>query len=525
MNYDPTVPIYHADDTLLYDGLTIVYPKGQLCVKPTIFRPKIFVTPGDVYRVINRDDTYTGLSQLDEFTYISVKYVPVKDTNLVDGYVQLMPRIRHSFGAEFELTNTGGDGGVQGDISYGNYNQFNGAEKLLFKLNGGLIAEQVLASGSQNINKYIPLNTVDLGPELDFALPRPLFPFSLFPFKRRVNPQTSIKFSFDYQQRPDYTRHLLGVSYGFDWNPVKSQHFTIALFEVNLVNANLTQNFANELDQYNLFFQNSFRNQVITDGRISWTYNGQDPSKRQKHFSYLKVNFEFSGLMFDAFEHWRLINLPVDQTGDYFIKQFGAPFSQYFKLDGEYRHYWILDKSQKQKIAVRGLAGYGYSYYNSTTLPFTKSFWAGGSNDIRAWQIQTLGPGGSNASAVAGQIGDIKAEGNAEYRVSLIKYFGIAIFADAGNIWLTKNKATEGIPLSYFQLAGSNGFFSPNSFMSEMAIGAGIGARFDFNYFVFRLDFGQPVRDPSLSPGNRLIPLDHYTTRKTVLSFGIGYPF
>jgi outer membrane protein assembly factor BamA len=522
MNYDPAVAIYHADDTLKYDGLTIVYPKDQILLKPNIFKPRIFITPGDVYRITNREDTYTGLSQLDEFTYVNVKYMPIKDSNYVDCYIQLLPRVKHSFGAEFEVTNTGGDGGVQGDVSYGNYNQFNGAEKLQFKLNGGLIAEQILASGGSNgnISKYIPLNTVDLGPELDFAVPRPWFPFNLFHFARKVNPQSSLKLTFDYQQRPDYLRHLLGLSYAFDYNPVKNQHFTFALFEVNFVNALLAPQFAQELDQYNLFFQNSFKNQVITDGRISWSFTTQDPTSiKQKHFFYAKVNFEFSGLIFDAFEHWHLIHLPADSGNIYYIRQFTAPYSQYTKLDGELRQYILRGK--KQKFVFRELLGYGLPYDNSSELPFTKSFWAGGSNDIRAWQIQTLGPGGSSqsSSAVAGQIGDVKAEANFEYRVSLIKYFGLAYFIDAGNIWLLPSKANESIPLSTIQFSGQNPAWS------EVAIGTGIGFRFDFNYFVFRIDLGQPVRDPSRLPGDRMIALDKYTTRKTVLNIGIGYPF
>lgn len=522
MNYDPSRP-YHGGDTIMYDGLKIVYPKGQLCMKPNKFRLKIFVTPGDVYRVINREDSYTGLSQLNEFSYISIKYEPVKDSNYLDSKIQLMPIEKLSLGAEFETTNTGGDFGIQGNVSYGDNNLFRGAEQLQFKLFGGLIAQKLLSGNNNNINKYIPLNTVDLGPELDLNIPRPLFPFSMFHYKRRVNPQSVLKLSFNYQQRPDYVRHILGASYSFDYNNAKYQHFTFTPIELSFVNANLSSDFAAKLQQYNLFLRNSFKNQVITDGRISWLINSQTNGSR-KGFDYGKINFEFSGLVFDAFEHWHLIHLPVDnQTGDFLIKQFGAPFSQYIKLDGEYRHYLYIGKGQK--LVERILAGVGYAYYNSTELPFSKSFWAGGSNDIRAWQVQTLGPGASQSSDVVGQIGDIKLEENIEYRVALIKYFGMAYFIDAGNIWLLKNKATEGIPLAYFQFGGSRGFLSPNGFMSEMAMGTGVGFRFDFTYFVIRFDFGQPVRDPVLPPSDRWIKLHDYTTKRTVFNFGIGYPF
>jgi hypothetical protein len=306
----------------------------------------------------------------------------------------------------------------------------------------------------------------------------------------------------------------LALSYSFDYKPVKTQQFKITLFELNLVNATLSPAFVTLLQQYNLFFQNSFKNQFITDSRVSWTLNTQS-SGRQTHFSYLKINVENSGFDVSGLEHLKLIKLPTDASGSFYIP--GLPsYSQYIKGDLEFRQYFILDK--KQKIVLRGLIGAGLPYDNAEELPFTKSFWAGGSNDIRAWQVQTLGPGGSQSSAVAGQIGETKLEGNFEYRVSLIKPFGLAYFIDAGNIWLIRSPANRGIPLAYMGTG-------PNPFWNEIAVGTGIGLRLDFNYFVFRFDFGQPVRDPSLSPHSRLIPLDAYTIKKTVLNIGIGYPF
>ncbi len=133
-------------------------------------------------------------------------------------------------------------------------------------------------------------------------------------------------------------------------------------------------------------------------------------------------------------------DMPTDQSGSHYIPGI-PPYSQYVKGDVEGRLYLIKDK--KQQFVFRGFAGVGIPYGNSTELPFTKSYWAGGSNDIRAWAIQTLGPGGSPASPVAGQVGETKLEGNVEYRVKLIKYFDFAWFVDAGNIWLIKSVANE----------------------------------------------------------------------------------
>jgi outer membrane protein insertion porin family len=336
----------------------------------------------------------------------------------------------------------------------------------------------------------------------------------LFSFKRRVNPQTTFKLSFEYQLRLNYYQtHVLAASlFAFSWDPVKNQHITIAPFEWNLVNANLSPQFAETLKGYNLYFQNIFKNQVITDIHGSWSVTNQNPtSVTQKHFYFLKINGEVSGLVFDALRN----ELPDTGSGHYINGL--APYSQYIKGDIEYRRYWILDK--KQKIATRFIFGAGLPYYNSSELPYIKSFWAGGSNDIRAWQVQTLGPGGSPSSGVAGQVGDIKLEYNWEYRVNLIKYFSFAWFVDAGNIWLVKNQANNSVPLAYMSIE------KPNPFWNEIAVGTGPGLRLDFTYFVVRVDFGQPLHDPALPQGSRWIPLHDYSTRRTVVNFGIGYPF
>ncbi len=126
MDYDPTQTFYSASDSVNYEGLTIIYQKGHQSIKPGILKPKIFISPGDIYSVNDREGTYTGLSQLNAFSYISIKYVPVNDTNYVDCYIQLMPVVKHSVGTELDGTNTSGDLGVQGDLSYANYNQFKG---------------------------------------------------------------------------------------------------------------------------------------------------------------------------------------------------------------------------------------------------------------------------------------------------------------------------------------------------------------------------------------------------------------
>ena len=201
---------------------------------------------------------------------------------------------------------------------------------------------------------------------------------------------------------------------------------------------------------------------------------------------------------------------------------FKIPFSQYAKMEHDFRFYHKL--SEKSSIATRFIAGVAYPYGNSEYIPFSKQFFVGGSNSIRAFRARTLGPGSydprtQNASFYFDQSGDIKLELNAEYRAHLFSFLNLAIFADAGNIWLVNEDETR-----------PGGKFSKN-FMSEIAVGAGIGLRLDFSIMVLRLDVATPLRVPYYDKGDRWafdeIDFSDKTWRKDNLIFNIaiGYPF
>jgi outer membrane protein assembly factor BamA len=159
--------------------------------------------------------------------------------------------------------------------------------------------------------------------------------------------------------------------------------------------------------------------------------------------------------------------------------------------------------------------GVGYAYGNSKYLPFIKSFFGGGANDIRAWRARTLGPGAFPKSSVASfdQIGDIKLQFNLEYRYKIYKGLHGATFIDAGNIWLLQPDVLR-----------TGGKFEREDFYKEIATGAGVGFRYDFSFFILRFDFAVPIYDPSFSITNRWAykRLEFKDVRGQI---GIGYPF
>ncbi|MGP8217801.1 MAG: BamA/TamA family outer membrane protein [Bacteroidia bacterium] len=522
MNFNPSEPSYQGGDTLLTNGYMIVYPKGKLAYHPRPLLNKIHIKPGDMYKVTNAENTYTGLSQLKTFRYVNIRLVKTNDTNKLDCLIQLMPNTKQSIVVEGVVPYTGGDWGVQGDIAYQDNNLLRGTEVLQVKIKGALEAQTLLSAQNTNqngVSKSVTLNTVDIGPDIGLTVPRPLNIYKIFPINpATANPQTAFKITGDYQNQPDYRRYIVTGSYGYDFNSGKFWHWNATLFEANYVNAINSQSFLDEINsEHNFFLLNSFNTHAITDARMTSIFNNQSLTSLH-NFDYVKISGEISGLT--------ILRL-YDQAISNKDKVAEVPYSHYIKGDFEWRHYIVFNKDNK--IAIRFLSGAGVPLSDSVghhlfsnnlgqELPFDKSYWAGGSNDIRAWVARTLGPGGSNQSIIVDQVGDIKLELNAEYRVTLVKFFGLGFFVDAGNIWLMNNNPV--ISHGNFVFSGKYAFYN------QFAVGSGVGLRFDFTYFVFRIDFAVPMIDPSRQEDYSLEEI-HEVTRyeRIVTNFGIGFPF
>ena len=196
---------------------------------------------------------------------------------------------------------------------------------------------------------------------------------------------------------------------------------------------------------------------------------------------------------------------------------FGVPFAQYMRFEADFRHY--LSFSKYSMLVTRADAGIGISYGNSTTLPFVKAFFAGGTNDIRAFRARALGPGkyyGGDPNTDAflpDQPADIKMEGNIEYRTKLFDIVRWAIFTDFGNVWTLRNDTSR--PGAVFT----------SNFLNDFAVGAGTGLRFDLTILVLRVDVAIPLRTPWKPEGSKWNFKSATDISDMVLNLAIGYPF
>jgi len=297
------------------------------------------------------------------------------------------------------------------------------------------------------------------------------------------------------------------LSSGFEFRETKNKRHFVYPAEINFSNYFLTDTFRSKLDDLNdprlkLYYESY----LITNGRYVFVYNSQEAGAF-KNFIYFRFTFEIAG------NSLRLIDkLKQDKYADttsYDI--LGINYSQYVRPDIDLRFYRVF--SPHATLVYRITAGIGISYLNSAFIPYEKTFFAGGANDLRAFQPRTIGPGSFRSDNYVEQLGDIKINANIEYRVDIFKILEGAIFLDAGNVWL-KNKNTE-LPGSQFKF---------ENIPAELGVGTGLGLRFDFKFFIFRIDGGIPLRNPSRDLKNRWV-LNELKLNTVNYNFGIGYPF
>jgi len=536
-SFNPLNPNETPTDTIEYKGLDI-YSVGLSCVKPVILDRRVEVKETQLYQQRYLDETYKRFTQLGVFKTVNIQLSPRNDAKtgqaLLDVKVLLAPNKKQALSFDPRVTNRSGNMGIYGNFIYKHRNVFRGAESFEFKTVVGAEASQVLGGASANegnqiVQRTFQLNTFEIGPELNLILPR-LFPRDLAKTSRSNDPKTTLRAGLNYQRRPDYTRTLSQVSFGWNFieNPETVSSFDIEWAELSVIKIDRSAAFDEWLGSLNdSYLANSYQDHLILASRLGYTVNTQKDGNQPRAFYYRGNILEGAGNLLRAI-YQRLPNAETDSAGSYEISN--IRFAQYVKSDHDVRFY--TESDDRNKFAYRAFVGVGIPLKNLSSLPFEKSYFSGGANGLRAWQARTLGPGSFRDTSVVrsfNNIGDIKLEFNAEYRFKITHMFQAAFFIDAGNIWLANKDNSR-----------PNAEFEKSRFYKEFAIGTGAGLRLDFDFFIVRMDVGIPLRDPLKVDGEKWLwqGKDEYNAFLTdvnnspssfklqpVLNLGLGFPF
>ncbi len=488
-----------------YNDIYVVDPEGKF--KPKIFDRALYFKTGDLYNRADHNLTLSRLINLGVFKFVKNEFVVSDSVNhKFDAYYLLTPREIQSLRLEaLGRTNSANYAGSELNLNWTNRNIFRGAEQL-----------KVSAYGAFDVQMGGPKDAANIfraGINAKLSIPRIVAPFR-FPSSSAFVPRTNISLGYEFMSRTDlYTLNNFNASFGYVWKENLRKEHDLKILDITYVSpANVTEKFDSISANYP-FMQRIVQPQLIFGSIYSYTYTNTMLPK--KNTIYYKGTLDLAGNIAGLISGG---NAKEDKQKEIF----GIPFSQFAKIENDFRFYHKIN--DKHSIATRLIAGMAYPYGNSEHVPYSRQFFIGGSNSIRAFRARTLGPGSFDPRTLDNafffdQSGDVKLELNAEYRLNLYNFLNFAVFADAGNIWLV-NEDTD----------RPGGKFSKD-WMSEIAVGGGIGLRLDFSILILRLDLAMPFRVPYFEKDDRWafdkIDFGSSDWRKDnlILNIAIGYPF
>ncbi|SDL56665.1 translocation and assembly module lipoprotein TamL [Chryseobacterium taihuense] len=490
-----------------YNNIFVVDPEKKF--KPKVFDRALYFEKGDLYNRKDHNLSLNRLISLGVFKFVKNEFVVSDSLNhKFDAYYILTPRELQSLRLEaLGRTNSANYAGSEVNLNWTQRNFFRGAEQFKASVYGAFDVQIGGPSDAENIFRA--------GANAQLSIPRIVAPFR-FNSSSAFVPRTNIQLGYEFQNRTTlYTLNTFNASFGYQWKENVRKEHELKLIDITYIDpANETPKFI-ALKNGNPYLQRITDQQLIFGPTYSYTYSTTMLPQTN--------TFYYRGMLDLAGNLTGLISGANAKEGNQ-KNIFGVPFSQYVKMENDVRFYHKF--TEKTSLATRLIAGVAVPYGNSEFIPFSRQFFVGGSNSIRAFRARTLGPGSydprteTNTRAIFDQAGDIKLELNAEYRANLFKFLNVAAFADAGNIWLLEDPENE----------RPGGKFSKD-FISEIAVGAGVGLRLDFSILILRLDLAMPLRVPYYDKGDRWtfdkINFGSGAWRRDnlILNIAIGYPF
>lgn len=530
-------------DTINSNGYQFL-SKNKLRYKPKHLLNAIFIEPTDLYNDDARELSRKSLRSLNNFRSVDIKYTELENDDL-EASIYLTPLKKYGIGLNTELTHSNvRQLGMLAKVSFSNRNIFKGAETLKFSIQGSFIDSKDAAENDRLLNAW------EIGADILLEFPRFLSPFKYNKLLAKgKSPKTTftlgtslqknigldkqrftgiVDYNWEASKKIKHSLQILNAQYIKNLNP--NQYFYVYSFEygelqdiqeqyfpdyiltennaLDFIDENITPEFE-EIDPeaYETAINIESRYYIITENAFvpsiayTFTYNNRE-SFKDNDFSFFRARIASAGAITTAI---------VQKKDENNVKNlFNTPISQYIRADLEYKKFWELNL--ENVLAFRAFAGVAVPYGNSETIPFSRSYFIGGANDLRAWKVYDLGPG-STSTGLEYNVGNLKLLTSLEYRFEILNSIKGALFIDAGNIWdITNSDITA--PEAKF-----TGFES----FKDFAVGSGFGIRYDLSFILIRLDLGFKTYEPYLEENSKWF--NNYNFGRAVYNFGISYPF
>lgn len=484
-------------------GNIALIPQRGMRVRQNFLHNLNQLQPGEMYSEERINRTYDRFASIPMFSSVNMMLRQSEvDSDAVDCRIILQQARLQAVKLNLEGSfNSTGLFGVTPSISYSHKNLFGGGEVLSLGFRGNF---QFMLKSPIRSNEF----------SVSTGLRIPWYPSFVWQMPRINLPQMDINFSYSYQNRPEYTRNILTGSYGFSWNIDKRFYYQVYPLQLSAVQASrIDEDFYRGMtDPY---LKNSFRTHLDLGGGAMFYYTTNSTVNPKVTYFYTRVQMDVSGnlpsLIAGAFN--------ADSRNQKDRPIFGLPYAQYVRGEIQSVETVRLGLEKQYALAVRGLAGIGYAYGNSISLPFEKLFYAGGAGSMRGWRARAVGPGMAprdTSFTIINQSGDMHLEANMEFRFPMFSKLQGAVFMDAGNVWNIGGADVDG------ESRDPRGLFSFRNLAKSTALDFGLGLRLDFDLILVRFDLGLQLYDPSVQ---EWMGMNDWFTGKSALHFGIGYPF
>lgn len=484
-------------------GTVTLRPQAGMKVRPQFLHNLNQLQPGAPYSEYRINRTYNRFSSIPFFSSVNMMLRPSQtDSSAVDCTILLQQARLQSVKLNLEgSVNSTGLWGVTPSLSYSHKNLFGGGEVFTLGFRGNF---QFMLRD--------PVRSNELA--ISTGLSIPWYPSFVWKMPRINLPQMDINFSYNYQNRPEYTRNIVTGTYGFSWNMARRFYYQIYPLQLSAVSATrIDETFYQGIrDPY---LKNAFRSHLDLGGSGVLYYTTHPAVNPTVTYFYARLQYDLSGNLLSLFNGTGIYG--TGPSGEHLIG--GVPYSQYVRAELQAVETVRMGADNQFALAMRALAGAGYAYGNAWSLPFEKLFYAGGANSMRGWRARAVGPGMAprdTSFAIANQSGDMHLEANVEFRFPMFWKLEGAVFADAGNVWNIGNADIDGEkrdPLSLFTL---------RNLLRSTALDAGLGARLDFGLVLIRFDLGVRLYDPCVQ---RWVGAKDWLKGNYAFHFGIGYPF
>lgn len=341
-----------------------------------------------------------------------------------------------------------------------------------------------------------------------------------------IGSQTQVGLGYDYINRPEYLRTNFKIFQRYQWRKSENKFFQLSLFDVNIINTNYPTsetstafvNYLESLKERGNNLYRSFNPSFVSNIQFQYNYRSYLPSNKLINGKSLLIGLESGGTSLNLLADKRL-----KFVEDLLKTSQELQFYRYLRFNIDFRKYLLIGSRNQSQLAFKALGGIAYAYgnENSYQLPYEKNFFIGGPSSLRAWKPRRLGPGAYNATTnLIEQPGSILLETSLEYRFKIIQFIGSlngAVFLDAGNIWNISQPGQTTL-----------GKWDASNFLNEIAVGSGVGLRWDFDYFLIRLDLASKMINPAKPKNEKWVfNKTSFSSAENPIEFniGIGYPF